>query len=199
MYKEDPLAELAGVCDINHERADAAAARLGVPAFYDAPEMLAALRPDLCSVTTGGYEYGSDHYEPTMQALEAGCHVLGEKPISNEIEKGEAMVARRGEGRVLRHQPESPLHPAAYLAKKWQDEGRIGHLLFVNMSMWIKNPAESSPYYRSRRSTRTRWMSCAISAATSRPCSASPRKRRAGRSGPRRTSACVSRTARSAT
>jgi predicted dehydrogenase len=36
---------------------------------------------------------------------------------------------------------------AAYIAKRWQNEGRLGHLLFVNMSMWIKNPAESSPYY----------------------------------------------------
>jgi predicted dehydrogenase len=38
--------------------------------------------------------------------------------------------------------------PAARLAKKWQNEGRLGHLLFVNMSMWIKNPAESSPYFQ---------------------------------------------------
>ena len=38
--------------------------------------------------------------------------------------------------------------PAARLAKKWQNEGRLGHLLFVNMSMWIKNPVETSPYYQ---------------------------------------------------
>src|SRR4028118_286721 len=38
--------------------------------------------------------------------------------------------------------------PAARLAKRWQDEGRLGHLLFVNMSMWIKNPVESSPYFQ---------------------------------------------------
>jgi predicted dehydrogenase len=37
--------------------------------------------------------------------------------------------------------------PAARLAKKWIDEGRLGHLLFINMSMWIKNPRESSPYF----------------------------------------------------
>ena len=57
IYKEDPLAELVGVCDIIKERADTAAVQLGVPAFYDAPTMLAALSPDSCSVTTGGYEY----------------------------------------------------------------------------------------------------------------------------------------------
>ena len=27
------------------------------------------------------------------------------------------------------------------------DEGRIGHLLFVNMSMWIMNPRESSAFF----------------------------------------------------
>jgi len=149
MYKGDPLAQLVGVCDIRHDRADAAAARLNVAAFYDAQNMLATLKPDLCSITTGGYEYSSDHYEPTMQALEAGCHVLGEKPISNEIGKAEAMVAKAREkglcyGINLNHR----FTPAARLAKKWQQEGRLGHLLFVNMSMWIKNPAESSPYFQ---------------------------------------------------
>jgi len=56
IYRESPLARLAGVCDIVRERADGSAKRLGVPAFYDAPSMLRAVNPDLCSVTTGGYE-----------------------------------------------------------------------------------------------------------------------------------------------
>jgi predicted dehydrogenase len=149
IYKEDELAELVGVCDILHDRADAAAARLSAPGFYDAREMLDKLRPDLCSVTTGGYEYGSDHYQPTMQALAAGCHVLCEKPISNEIAEAEEMVAFAREKQLcfginLNHR----FTPAAGLARKWLDEGRLGHLLFVNMGMWIKNPRESSPYFQ---------------------------------------------------
>ncbi|MCJ7548276.1 MAG: Gfo/Idh/MocA family oxidoreductase, partial [Anaerolineae bacterium] len=39
LHKEDPLAELVGVCDIIKERADAAAESYGVPAFYDAQKM----------------------------------------------------------------------------------------------------------------------------------------------------------------
>jgi predicted dehydrogenase len=148
IYKTEPLAELVGVCDRVKERADAAAARLGVTPFYSVTEMLNALSPDLCSVTTSGYENGSDHYEPTMQALDFGCHVLGEKPISNEVEEAEEMVAKARErglyyGVNLNHR----FTPAARLAKQWVDEGRLGHLLFVNMSMWIMNGAESSPYY----------------------------------------------------
>jgi predicted dehydrogenase len=148
LYKEEGLAELVGVCDRIRERADAAAARLGVPAFYDVDSLLRSLSPDVVSVTTSGYENGSDHYEPTMQALEFGCHVLGEKPICNEIDKAEQMVAKAREkgayyGINLNHR----FTPAARLAKTWQEEGRLGHLLFVNMSMWIMNPAESSPYF----------------------------------------------------
>lgn len=148
IYKKDELAELIGVCDIKKDRADAAGERLKVPAFYDAEKMLKELKPDVCSVTTGGYEYGSDHCQPTLQALEAGAHVLCEKPISNDIAEAESMVAKAREKRLcfginLNHR----FTPAAILAKKWVDEGRLGHLLFINMSMWIMNPTESSPYF----------------------------------------------------
>jgi predicted dehydrogenase len=142
-------AELVGVCDIIRERADTAAARLGVPAYYSATEMLDALRPDMASVATGGIEYGSDHYEPTMQALERGVHVLCEKPISNEIPRAEEMVAKaREKGRCFGIDLNHRFTPAARLAKKWVEEGRIGHQLFINMSMWIKNPNESSPWFQ---------------------------------------------------
>ncbi len=148
IHGESELAELVGVCDIRKDRADAAAERHGAPAFYSAPEMLEKLEPDVVSVTTAGVENGSDHYEPTMQALRAGCHVLGEKPICNEIAPAEEMVALAREkglcyGIDLNHR----FTPAARLAKGWQEEGLLGDLLFINMSMWIGNRNESSPYF----------------------------------------------------
>ena len=149
VYQSDPLAELVGVCDILPARVDAAEARLGVRAFYNAQEMLAALKPDLCSITTAGIENGGDHHLPAIQALEAGCHVLCEKPISNEIPKAEEMVAKaRKKGLCLGVNLNHRFNPAHRLARKWIDEGRLGHLLFVNMGMWIGNPVESSPYFQ---------------------------------------------------
>jgi predicted dehydrogenase len=148
VYAGHDGSELLCVCDLDKDRADAAAGRLNVPVFYSVAEMLEKADLTMVSVATGGEEYGSDHYEPTMQALGAGLHVLGEKPICNEIGPAEEMVALAAEkglcyGIDLNHR----FTPAARLAKKWVEEGRIGHQLFVNMSMWIMNPRESSPWF----------------------------------------------------
>ena len=53
LLQADPLADLVGVCDRLRERADAAAAAFGVPAFYEAEIMLRALAPDVTHVATG--------------------------------------------------------------------------------------------------------------------------------------------------
>ncbi|HHV81259.1 MAG TPA: Gfo/Idh/MocA family oxidoreductase [bacterium] len=149
IYKEDSLAELVGVCDIIPERAEKAGKRLGVPWYTDAQTMLRELSPDVCSVATGGYEYSSDHFEPTIQALEAGCHVLCEKPICNDIVKAQKMVDLAREKNLcfaidLNHR----FTPAFRTAKRWFDEGKIGALLFINMSLWIgKFQDFESPYY----------------------------------------------------
>ena len=149
LYKSDSLAELVGVCDKNTERARLAGERLGVPSFEDAPAMLETLKPDVCSVATGGFEYSSDHYNPTLQALHAGCHVLCEKPISNDITHAEEMVRVAKElNRCFALDFNHRFTPAARQAKQWQTEGRLGDLLFVNVALWIGRPEDlDSPYY----------------------------------------------------
>lgn len=138
IYQSDDLAELVGVCDRIPERARAAGALYGVPVFTDAEEMLSALKPEVVSVATGGYEYSSDHYEPTMQALAHGCHVLCEKPICNDLGKAREMVAYAKEmNRCLAIDFNHRFTPAAYAAKRWMDEGELGDLLFCNMALWI--------------------------------------------------------------
>ena len=137
-YTECDKAQLVAVCDRVPELAREAGEKFGVPYFTSAQEMLDNIKPDLVSITTGGYEYSSDHYEPTIQALEAGCHVLGEKPISNDLRHAAEMVELAEKkhlcyGIDMNHR----FTPAARQAKKWQDEGKIGSLLFCNMALWI--------------------------------------------------------------
>ena len=149
IYKADALADLVGVCDIVEARARSAGERLDVAWFTDAQTMLDALAPDVCSVATGGSEYSSDHFEPTIQALEAGCHVLCEKPICNEVDKAAEMVrVARERNRCFGVDFNHRFTPAARLAKKWLGEGKLGSLLFANMALWIgRSGTFESPYF----------------------------------------------------
>ena len=151
-YANNKHTKVVAVCDIIRERADAAADRWGARAFYSVKEMLAGgIKLDACSMATAGKENGGDHYTPTMELLAARLPVLGEKPISNEIPKARRMVARAKKNRLpyaidLNHR----FTPAARRAKSWVDEGRLGELNIINMTMWINNPNESSPHFHMR-------------------------------------------------
>src|SRR5579872_3270611 len=101
IYLKDPLAELIGYCDIIPERADRSAARDDVKKWYSVEAMLSDVGKELdaVSVCTAGVENGGDHYKPAMECLEAGLHVLCEKPISNNIGHAREMVAKAREKR----------------------------------------------------------------------------------------------------
>ena len=152
VYQELPDVKVVAVCDIIKERADRAAETYGAKAFYSVQEMLASgIQLDACSMCTAGVENGGDHYKPTMELLEAGIPVLGEKPISNEIAKAEEMVALAKKKNLpyainLNHR----FTPAAIRAKQWVTQGRLGQLHMINMRMWINNPNETSPWFHLR-------------------------------------------------
>jgi UDP-N-acetylglucosamine 3-dehydrogenase len=150
-YKENADAELVAVCDLQQERADKAAALHGVKAYYSIEELLNGEEIDAVSVCTSGADNGGDHYSPTMQVLEAGKHTLTEKPISNNIEHAREMVAKAREKNVqfginLNHR----FTPAAERLKKFQQDGALGEVLFINMALWINNGREDSPYFHVR-------------------------------------------------
>lgn len=131
-HKNDELAELIAVCDVNKNKADAAAEKFGVGAFYSLKEMIAAHPElDIVDVTTSGFENGSWHFEPTMEALDAGKNVLVEKPISNDINEARQMVALATKkdlylGCNLNHYFAEP----SFLADKYIKENGIGEQIY---------------------------------------------------------------------
>jgi predicted dehydrogenase len=151
MYSADPLAELVAVCDTVREKADAFAESFGARAYYSVDEMLKDAGLDLVSVTTAGAENGGHHFEPAMQALGAGVHVLCEKPLSNEIEKARELVrTARSRDLYLGVNLNHRFVPQAARAREWVQEGRLGEICFVNMALWIRNPNETSPWFHMR-------------------------------------------------
>lgn len=152
IYHDNPDCDVVAVCDIIKERADNAAGQYEAKPFYSVQAMLdSGIEITMASMCTAGVENGGDHYEPTMQLLGAGIPTLGEKPISNEIDKAKEMVALAEEkglryGINLNHR----FTPAAQRAKEWVMGGRLGELNIIKMTMWINNPNESSPHFHIR-------------------------------------------------
>lgn len=98
MYAEHPQAELCAVCDVDEKRAEDMAQRYGARAYTGAQEMLAAEKPELVSVCLPTYM----HREYVLMALDAGAHVLCEKPFALTMEDCRAMdEAAQKAGRVL--------------------------------------------------------------------------------------------------
>ena len=131
-YAGDPLADLVAVCDVVKERADETAEKHNVKVYYSLSDMLDA-HPDLdiVDVSTGGNENGGWHFEPTMEALEAGKNVLVEKPISNDILEARQMVALAEEKGVylgcnLNHYFTEPAEQAMELI----ESGQIGEQIY---------------------------------------------------------------------
>ncbi len=151
IYHADERCDVVAVCDAFPEKAVVAAERYSARAFATVADMVSNADIDIASVCTAGVENGGDHYEPTMELLGAGIPVLGEKPISNEIPKAREMVGL-AKAKNLRYgiNLNHRFTPAALRAKEWVDDGRLGELNIVNMTMWINNPNESSPYFHMR-------------------------------------------------
>ncbi|WP_219837391.1 Gfo/Idh/MocA family protein [Paenibacillus sp. R14(2021)] len=150
-YKRHPAAELAAVCDLMAERAEAAGLLHGVPAYTDLRELLAAESIDAVVIATAGVEKGSHHFEPAMIAMEAGKAVFVEKPISNSIEEARHMVAyAKSKDVVLACNLNHRFTPAARKARELVDAGRLGSLLFLNMRLTIRNPQEDTEWLHMR-------------------------------------------------
>jgi UDP-N-acetyl-2-amino-2-deoxyglucuronate dehydrogenase len=79
-----PGAHLVGVCDTDPGRAG----QYGVPAFTDHREMLTAVRPDVVHICTPH----DRHVPAALDCLEAGAHVLLEKPVAHTVAEADRLI-----------------------------------------------------------------------------------------------------------
>jgi len=141
------IAELVYVCDNREEVAKMRSEEYGVPYFVDFYEMLKVGGFDCVILVTPD----QIHREHAVAAMEAGYHVLCEKPLAQTMDDCIAMVetARRTgmkfmTGQVCRKAPRF------IKAKELVDEGVIGDLFYVESEyahdyqflkpLWRKDP-----------------------------------------------------------
>jgi predicted dehydrogenase len=144
-FPDVPLApRLAAVCGRDKTAAQAAADRLGwASAETDWRALIERDDIDLIDISAPG-----DLHAPiAIAALEAGKHVLCEKPLANTLEEAEAMAAAAraaypGGARSMVGFNYRRV-PALALARKFVAEGRIGtlrHVRAVYLQDWLADP-----------------------------------------------------------
>lgn len=93
--QELPMFEVGAVCDLSPTVVEAVGNRFGVrERFVDFEQMVKREDLDAVLVTT------KNHFAPAMAAMEAGKHVLVEKPIAFNLQQADAMVEAARRNRV---------------------------------------------------------------------------------------------------
>ena len=88
VYKELQGTELVAICDANAERAKSIAAQFGVKAYTTSTRMLKNEKIEAVSICT----WSTSLAKEALKALNAGKHVLVEKPMATNVKQAERLV-----------------------------------------------------------------------------------------------------------
>ena len=150
-----PDAEIVGICDVSEaaiqgfrETVDLEAR---TPDFTDYNEMLAAVKPDAVEISTPH----TLHFQQIMDSLDAGCHVLTEKPMVCTVEHAQKVIAKVKEtGKHLMIGYQRHFSPTYMYCRNVVQSGELGKVHFVTAHQcqnwyrsqkgkWRQNPALS--------------------------------------------------------
>ncbi len=125
-YAANPNARLAGYYDLNQERAAGLAKKFGGKAYASVEELLADHKVDAVSVCTSNVT----HAEISIAALNAGKHVLCEKPMATTLADCEEMVKTASERkRTLMIGQNQRMAKAHVKARELIASGLIGEII----------------------------------------------------------------------
>ncbi|MEA3208854.1 MAG: hypothetical protein QOE70_1911 [Chthoniobacter sp.] len=124
-----PQAEIAGICDAQPARMQAAIRNFGIPqdrVFTDYRACLEQTRPDLVILCPATAEHGLW----TQRVSEHGVNIVMEKPFAASLAEADAMIAaQRAHGKLLAINWPLRWLPCSVTAKRLIDEGTIGEVL----------------------------------------------------------------------
>ncbi len=147
-YTQYEGTELVIVCDIVPEVAKANGEKWRCQYTTDYSD-IAASDVDIVSVVTPDFA----HYQSAMAMLQAGKHVLCQKPLTTNLTEAKALVARAKErGVKLGVNTGMRLYPAKFHVKQVLDTGRLGHIVsaYSNTANALNIPLEMLQTWSSR-------------------------------------------------
>ncbi len=132
-YQSHPAAEVIAIADVNRERLAAVGAEFKIPGQYaSAAAMLKKEKLDVVSVAAPN----KFHQPLTVAALQAGCHVLCEKPMAMNAAEARAMLAAsRKAGKRLMINFSFRFTGQSWALKKQVEKGILGEVYFAR-TVW---------------------------------------------------------------
>lgn len=128
VYRELENVQLVAIVDDNPQTAETIGRLYQVPAYRSYEEMIEQEHPDAVSVAVPTQK----HYQVAKYLLEAGCHVLVEKPISTTMEEAQSLVETADcMKRVLMVGHIERYNPAVIELKRRLEMGALGHLFQI--------------------------------------------------------------------
>jgi UDP-N-acetyl-2-amino-2-deoxyglucuronate dehydrogenase len=132
---------IVALCDLSIEKPKRLLEQFDLPGsthiYTDYKEMLQAEEPDLVAIAT---ESGK-HAKIALECIEAGCHLIVEKPIALSLRDADAIIAKAKEKRVLVctcHQ--NRFNKSIQLLRKQIEAGSFGKLLYGTAQIrWNRN------------------------------------------------------------
>ncbi len=126
-----PLAEIVAICGRRAEPTDAIAKTWNIPGrFTDPAEMLQTAELDAVVVATAN----DTHHDLTMMAVDAGLHVLCEKPMALNQAQAEAMAGGAAAAGVITMVPFTYHYmPVNRWVRQLVSDGFVGRPLHINL------------------------------------------------------------------
>lgn len=139
-YQNNPQTTIYAVCDLNEERARAVATEYNVKNVYtDYRELLANSEIDAVSICT----WNNSHAEISIAALEAGKHVLVEKPLCRTVEEAlQVQQAVEKSGKILQVGFVRRYDSNAQLLQTLVEQGEFGEIYYAKATTFrrLGNP-----------------------------------------------------------
>lgn len=142
--------EITALCDRDPEKAARVAQKFGIPRAHQRfDDLLADEEIDAVDLCTPNYL----HSPMATAALEAGKHVLCERPLARSADEAAAMIkAAKKADRVLMCAVQHRYRPDAMLLKKFVEKGDLGEIFFAKAG-WLRQRTEwdSDEWRRQKR------------------------------------------------
>jgi len=135
--------QVVGAADVSAEVGRLRAEELGCPFFSDHRALLAATQPDITIILTPH----PFHAAIAIDALNAGSHVLVEKPMAIQVAEADAMIAAAARNqRLLAINFQQRFRPEVEAARRLIQSGELGEIQRVTqIEPWLRTVT----YYKS--------------------------------------------------